>query len=177
MNSGKRFRFLPAAVLFATLALLLCGSARTLAQAGQPLDLPCATGVTVQPIGQAMPSDANGQALVMLRLTIAPGGGFTAHTHPGTLIVSVESGALDVTQLGDMQMEVMRVAANGTPTMSEPMTMGTVTTVNTGDWFAEPEGMLHDAVNSGTVPTVVLISGLVDPNLPLVQCAEGTPAA
>ena len=37
--------------------------------------------------------------------------------------------------------------------------------------------MVHEAYNNGSEPTVILLSGLVDPSQPLVQCVEGTPAA
>jgi hypothetical protein len=37
--------------------------------------------------------------------------------------------------------------------------------------------MVHTGFNNGSEPTTVLLTGVVDPNLPLVQCIEGTPAA
>jgi quercetin dioxygenase-like cupin family protein len=163
---------------FSLVALAPVGAgAQAQPQQGQPLDLPCVTGVTVQPLGQGMPDDASGQALVMMRLFIAPNGGFQAHTHPGMLVVSIESGTLDLTQLRDMAMSVMRAPANGTPAASEPVTKGVPVTLNPGDWFVEPKGMVHQASNSGTEQTVVLLSGLVDPNQPLVQCVSGTPTS
>lgn len=171
MFTTKYVRLLSLTVLLALLASVSFLPARALAQEGQPLDLPCVTGITVLPIGQAMPEDVDG-ALVLLRLTIAPGGGFTAHTHPGTLIASVESGTLDLTQLDDREMSVMRAATGA----SETMTRGVTLTLDPGDWFVEPEGMVHTVFNTGSEPTVILITGVVDPNQPLVQCVEGTPA-
>jgi quercetin dioxygenase-like cupin family protein len=177
MFAMKRVHLLSVAVLLALLATTAFAPGSAAAQNGQPLELPCVTGVTVMPIGQAMPDNANEQALVMLRLTIAPGGGFAAHTHPGTLVASIESGTFDLTQLDDMQMDVMRAATDSTPGGSEPMTKGVPSTLNPGDWFVEPGGMVHTGFNHGTEPTVVLLTGLVDPSKPLVQCLEGTPAA
>jgi quercetin dioxygenase-like cupin family protein len=176
MFAMKRL-YLLTAVLFAGLAIAAFGAAQTGAQEGQPLELSCVTGVMVQPIGQAMPDDAEGQALVVMRLTIAPGGGFAAHTHPGTLIVAIESGTFELTQLDDMEMVVMRAATGATPGTSETMTRGTPMSLNPGDSFVEPEGMVHMASNQGSEPTVVLVTGLVDPNQPFVQCIEGTPTA
>ena len=106
-------------------------------------------------------------------LTVAPGGGFAAHTHPGTLIVSIESGTFDLTQLDDMEMSVTRGATGA----SETMTPGVTLTLDPGDWFVEPGGMVHTGFNNGSEPSVVLLSGVVDPNQPLVQCIEGTPSA
>jgi quercetin dioxygenase-like cupin family protein len=177
MVASKRFHFVPLAILLASLAILVFAPSRTLAQDGQPLELPCVTGVTVVPIGQTIPDGGNGQALVLLRLTVAPGGGFAAHTHPGTLLVSIESGTFDLTQLDDMEMSVTRAATDGTPATTETMTKGVTLTLNAGDGFVEPGGMVHTGFNNGTEPTVVLLTGLVDPSQPLVQCVEGTPAA
>jgi quercetin dioxygenase-like cupin family protein len=162
-------------ILVYVLTSIAIGPAIARAQGGQPLDLPCVTGTTVQPLGQGMPDDASGQALVMLRLTIAPDGGFAAHLHPGTLVVNVESGTHDLTQLGEGEMTVMRAASGATPGASEPMTTGMPMTLNPGDWFVEPEGMVHEAFNHGSEPTSVVFAGLVDPVQPLVQCVEGTP--
>jgi quercetin dioxygenase-like cupin family protein len=177
MFATKRVHVLSTAVLFALLAIAAIGPSRTSAREEQALDPPCITGVTVHPIGQSMPEDGEGRAHVLLRLTIGSGGGFTTHTHPGTLIVSVEAGTLELTQLDDMTMDVMRAATDAEPAMSELMTMGVPTTFNPGDWFVEPEGMVHTAINNGSVPAVVLVSGLVDPNLPFVQCVASTPTA
>ena len=177
MFAKKRFNVFPFAVLLAGLALFAFGPAPTLAQEGQPIDLPCVTGVTVLPLGQAMPGDANGQALVSLRLTVAPGGGFEAHTHPGTLIATIESSTFDLTQLDDSPMSINRAPVGATPAVNEPMTKGTPVTLSAGDWFVEMTGMVHTAFNNGNEPTVILLTGLVDPTQPLVQCIEGTPAA
>jgi quercetin dioxygenase-like cupin family protein len=172
----KHPKFLLAFALL-SLSLVAFAPSPASAQQGQPLNLPCVTGVSVIPLGQAMPAGASGQALVMARLVIAPHGGFQAHTHPGTLVVTIESGTFELTQLGDMAMTVNRAAVNGTPAASEPMVKGAPLTLNPGDWFAEPKGMVHEASNPGTEPTVVLLTGLVDPNQPLVQCAGGTPTS
>jgi quercetin dioxygenase-like cupin family protein len=172
MFAMTRVHLLFVAILFTLLATIAFVPAPASAQEGQPLELPCVTGITVFPIGQAMPEEASGQALVMLRLTIAPGGGFAAHTHPGTLIASIETGTFDLTQLDDMEMSVTRATGE-----SEPMTKGVTLTLDPGDWFVEPGGMVHTGFNNGSEPTTVLLTGVVDPNLPLVQCIEGTPAA
>lgn len=172
MFATKRAHFLSIAVLLALLATVAFVPSRALAQESHPVELPCVTGVTAYPIGQAMPEDVDG-ALVLLRLEIAPGGGFEAHTHPGTLIASIESGTFDLTQLDDMEMSVTRAATGA----SETMTKGVTVTLDPGDWFVEPGGMVHTGFNNGSEPTVVLITGVVDPNQPLVQCIEGTPTA
>ncbi|MEZ4531088.1 MAG: cupin domain-containing protein [Thermomicrobiales bacterium] len=160
-----------------SLLTLAPGRSTALAQDGQPIDLPCVTGVTALTLGAGAPNDANGQLLVLIRLTIAPGGGFSPHTHPGMMVVSVESGTVDVTQIGDMEMTVTRAASNGTPEVSEPLTNGMMATLNPGDSFVEPAGMVHTAFNNGSESAVLLATGLIDPNQPATQCVEGTPTA
>ena len=173
--SNMHPRRLALTVLIAGLGILPLGSAAVQAQEGQPLDLPCVSGVSMQPLGQAMPDSAAGQVMALLRLTIAPGGGFEAHTHPGTLVVSVESGSLTLTQFGDTGMSVMRAGFDATPASSVPMSPGEPVMLESRDWFVEPEGMVHTAFSHGVDPTVVLLTGLVDPNQPFVQCVVGTP--
>jgi hypothetical protein len=124
------------------------------------------TGVEVQPLGQGMPADAGGRALMAARLTIAPEGGFDAHTHPGMLTVTVDSGNLGFTMLDEGEMSVNR--ADGT---SESIAHDEEILLNPGDWLVE-EGMVHMAWSRSDEPTVVIVSGLVDPKLPFVQCVE-----
>lgn len=177
MLSRNRAPFLPIAALFLSLVMLAPVHSTALAQDGDPIDLPCVTGVTALTLGAGMPDNANGQILVLIQLNIAPGGGFAPHTHPGMMVVSVVSGTIDVTQIGDMEMTITRAASNGTPAVNEPLTNGMTATLGPGDSFVEPAGMIHTAFNTGTAPAVLVASGLVDPNQPATQCVDGTPAA
>ena len=127
----------------------------------------CMVGVEIQPLGMGMPRDSEGRALVVARLTIAPDGGFDVHTHPGMLTVFVDSGSLEFTQIDDGHMMLNR--ADGS---TEPLVPDEAIVLNTGDWLAEDEGMVHMAWNRSDEPTIVILSGLVDPTLPLVQCGS-----
>ena len=167
----KRIRIL----LFA-LALIGVGSlgfANVKAQddGWQPLDLPCTTNVSIKPLGQAAPTDAPDYALSLLELKIEPGGGFTAHTHPPTLIVSVESGNFGLTPL-EHDMTVMK---DGKET---PVAKGQEVELHAGDWVIE-RGMVHTMRAIGDQPVVALISGYTDASQALVQCVdmESTPAS
>lgn len=167
-----RFSNIRRSVIALSTILIFVGGGSAVASAqvgtpvGAPLDLPCTPGVTVEMLGQALPADANGKALVAARLTIAPEGGFDAHTHPGTLTVFVDSGSLGFTMLDHGEMTINR--ADGT---TEPAVMNEEILVNQGDGFVE-EGMTHEAWNRSDGPTVVILSGLVDPAQPFVICAE-----
>jgi len=159
------------AILFG-FGLIVGGPGRVVGQEQQAKPPSCITNVTVERLGQAMPPDAAGKALVTLRVTIAPGGSIQAHTHPGTLVVSIESGAFEYTMLDDADLSVMRAQEGGGEAVSEPVAMGVPVILHPGDWFPDPEGMVHSASNPGEEPTVALVSGLVDPSQPFTQCVE-----
>lgn len=150
------------------------------AQSGaQPLDLPCAEGVSAMPLGQALLHDADGKALVAVRVEIAPGGTLGLHTHPGTLIVAIEAGEFgfvmaeggaDPGMHGEMQ--IMRGGSDATPPSSEPVQPETEYILNPGDWLVEPPGMAHSVRGLGDVPTIVNVTGFVAPDQPFIQCLD-----
>jgi quercetin dioxygenase-like cupin family protein len=139
----------------------------------QPVTLPCATNMSVQMLGNAQPAAAAGQSLVLVRAIFGPGGGIGPHTHPGTLVISVESGAFGFTPVGEgnMAMTVMRSGEAGTPAAAEPMVMGQETVLHPGDWVVET-GMVHSARTVGDEPVEVVFSGLVEAGQPLTTCVE-----
>jgi quercetin dioxygenase-like cupin family protein len=137
----------------------------------QPVTLPCATDMSVQMLGAAQPADAEGQALVLVRAFFGVGGGIGPHTHPGTLVVSVESGSFGVTleEESDMEMTVMRSGDAGTPAAAEPLSPGQEAVLNPGDWFIET-GMIHSARTVGDEPVTVTFTGLVAAGQPVTAC-------
>lgn len=140
----------------------------------QPVTIPCATNVSAQVLGSASPSPATGQTLVLARISFGPGGSIGAHTHPGTLVVSVESGSFGFTLLDHGDMPVMRSTEAGTPAVAEPTTQDHEVELAPGDWFVET-GMIHSGRNLSDEPTSVLLTGLIESGQPLTQCVEGTP--
>lgn len=158
------------AVVLLSLVAVYPAAAQT-GQGAQPLDLPCATGISFTMLGAGMPQTAKGQALVQLDLYFAPGGELKAHTHPGALVVNVESGTLGFTMI-DMQQGQMQVYRKGEtkPVPESELKASQEITLHAGDWFVE-EGMVHSARNLGDSPVKVLISGLIQAGQPLVKCA------
>jgi quercetin dioxygenase-like cupin family protein len=157
----------------------MAGVERTSAQSGgQPLDLPCADDVSAMPLGQAVPDETTGQVLVSLRVELAPGGRLGDHTHPGTLIVAVESGAFGFTMVdassddagSHAAMQIMRAQTGEASPAAETMQAGTEYVLNPGDWIVEPLGMVHSIRTVGDQPTSVLVTGLVTADQPLIQC-------
>lgn len=141
-------------------------------QGAQKLDLPCAIGISYSILGAGMPQTAKGQELVQVEIYFAPGGGLTAHTHPGAVVVNVESGALALKMI-DMRQGQMEVHPQGATaaTPASAMMTNRETVLNAGDWFVE-EGMVHSMRNPGSTTAKVLVSGLIQAGQPLVQCAS-----
>lgn len=152
-------------LLFAMLAM----SSPTAAQdSGTPAAGPsCITGVAAQVLGAAQPEQAPGYTLVTARLTFEPGGTIGAHTHPGMLVVTVESGTFGLTLLSDDHMRITRAGSD----VEEMAMQDEEAVLEAGDGFVEM-GMVHSARNLGDDELVVTVSGLVEEGQPLTQCVE-----
>jgi len=141
--------------------------------APQPITLPCATNASAQVLGTGSPPAAAGETLVLARVILGPSGGIGPHRHPGTLVVSVESGTPGLTLLEDAEMAVMRASLAGTPAAAETVSVGQEVELPAGDWWIEG-GMVHQARSVGDEPTVVLLSGLIEAGQPLTARVEET---
>ncbi len=130
----------------------------------------CIENVTVSLLGHGLPDSASGQELMLLRVNIAPGGGFGSHSHPGALTLSIEAGTL-VYGVIEGEAHVYRAAVDGTPSPTELLIAGQETTLNPGDWVFE-QGIIHSARNDGEEPTVVLVAGLMRAGEPFTQCHD-----
>ena len=156
---------------------LLASVASATAQAGaqgnppaNPITLPCATNASAQVLGSTPVGDGS-QTLIQARIIFGPGGSIGEHTHPGTLVLTVESGQFGFTPVGAGEMTVNRAATAETESVSEPMVAGEEMVVNPGDWFVET-GMVHTGVNLSAEPTTVLLTGLITTGEPLTSCVE-----
>lgn len=171
----RRFHQLMTTLTFSAIATLAVSASSGGAQPDpQPVTLPCATEMRIQVLGSAEPAAAKGQALTLVRAFFAPGGGIGPHTHPGTLVVTVESGQFGVTLEEDgmdmgMEMAVMRPSDAGTPVVAEPLTPGEEAVLQPGDWFIET-GMIHSARTVGDEPVTVVFTGLTEAGQPLTSC-------
>jgi quercetin dioxygenase-like cupin family protein len=134
-----------------------------------PLD--CAKDASIQVFGRTNLSSPEGQSLVLARVTFAPGGSIGAHTHPGTLVVTIESGTLGFTLIDEGEMVIKRSGEPGTDVVDETLTTGVETQLLPGDWFAEM-GMVHSARAIGDEPAVVTFSGLITAGEPITKCVD-----
>lgn len=147
---------------------LLMASPATAQDAGTPAAGPtCISGVQAQVLGATQPEHAPGYTLVTARLTFEPGGTIGAHTHPGTLVVTVESGTFGLTLLSGDHMQITRADSD----VAEMAVQDEEAVLEAGDGFVEM-GMVHSARNVGDDELVVTVSGLVEDGKPLTQCVD-----
>lgn len=177
MNNRIQHAAMATIVLLFTLALT--PAQVSLAQENpppQPIDLPCATNAFAQVLGMT-PVNDGAQNLVLARVIFEQGGSIMAHTHPGTLVATVESGVFGFTHLGDGEMTVTRAATADGEAVTEPMPHGEEVVLNPGDGFVET-GMIHTGSSIGDEPATVLLTGLIEAGQPLTICVEeGTPVS
>jgi hypothetical protein len=157
----------------ALLASVAFATAHTAAQENpppNPITIPCAVNASAQVLGSTPVGDGT-QTLIQARVIFGPGGSIGAHTHPGVLVLTVESGQFGFTPIGDGEMTVNRAATAETEAVSEPMVLNEETVVNPGDWFVET-GMVHTGVNLSDEATTVLLTGLITTGEPLTSCVD-----
>ncbi len=130
-------------------------------------ELECTTDFYVQQLGR---TEVDGQALVLVRVIIEPGGGIGPHTHPGEMVISVESGTFGFSLVGSHnEMTYMRPGENGGPAQELAVVPGEEAQLVAGDWIVET-GMVHSARAVGDEPAVVVFSGLIEDGQPLTTC-------
>ncbi|HZG69820.1 MAG TPA: hypothetical protein VEZ12_24020 [Herpetosiphonaceae bacterium] len=128
----------------------------TVAQDATPAAGP--VGVTASLLGRGETTIAPGHELSLRRITIEPGGGIPAHTHPGALVIYLESGTWGYTALNE-GTQLTRAATNGTPGPTEEMAVGEEIILNAGDWIYV-EDPADDIRNAGDEPVVLWVAGL-----------------
>ena len=147
------------------------------AQESTPLAAP--VGVTAQLMGAGQPAATPGMELTLRRVTLAPGGGLPPHSHPGALVIVVESGTWGHTALGGTA-QLTRAAVDGTPTPAEEVSMGAEVILTAGDalFVEDPQDEIR---NAGEDDVVLLVAGLTPVGEPFTTLMgdmdmEGTPA-
>src|SRR3954454_7388993 len=129
-----------------------------------------------------VPSDrAPGQTVYMARFIIQPGAEIFPHSHPGTTVLTVESGSFGWTLLAGTA-HVVRGAAAGATGPTEDLTKpGTEVILEPGDAIFYEDDVVHTARGAGDDETVVLGTLVLTTGEPLLMPAgmdmSGTPAA
>ena len=134
------------------------------------------TGVTSQVLAVTEPMGAPGQELAVRLTTIAPDGGLVPHTHPGTQLIWLESGTLQLVVV-DGEVPITRAPNAGTPGPAETLVSGQETVLNVGDSWVEAEGVVHYGINTGDEDAVLRVATLYPAGEPAAQPAAATPTS
>jgi quercetin dioxygenase-like cupin family protein len=142
------------------------------------------TGVATELLGR-FPSDlAPGQALALLRVTIAAEASVAPHTHPGETVFHLASGTLQFT-LHEGEAQLVRAAdgvpAAATPAAGEALPVGEEITLSAGDTIYYDAAVVQSERNTGDEDVVLLLANLRGVDEPARQfhddMAASTPAA
>jgi len=116
-----------------------------------------------------VPSDrAPGQTVYIARFTIQPGSEIFPHSHPGTTVLSVESGSFGWT-LMEGTAHVIRGAGSGGTAVEDISAPGTDVILEPGDTIYYESDVVHTARGAGDEPTIVLASLVLEAGQPLLM--------
>ena len=136
------------------LMLVVVGSAVAFAD-GDPM-----AGVTTEALGSLPSAGAPGYTLVFLRITMQPGAKIPAHSHPGDVVVVVQSGKFG-TSFVRGQGTVTRTAVAGADPVKVTLKAGDSAVLLPGDSLAYGGSAGHTMSNAGDIPLVLLVSALL----------------
>ncbi len=117
-------------------------------------------GVTTEQLGSLPSAGAPGYTLVFLRITMQPGASIPAHSHPGDVVVVVQSGKFG-TQFVRGEGTLTRAAADGQAPSQETLEAGDSAVLLPGDSLAYGGSAGHTMSNAGDTPLVLLVSALL----------------
>jgi hypothetical protein len=170
--------FITALALFVTADTVLVAAQDGTPAAGVEL----APGVTAEVFAGAPSEPALYYTVYLARFTFQPGSEIFPHSHPGTTLLSVESGTFGWT-LVKGRASVLRGAASGATgppeILDEP---GTEVLLEVGDAIYYEDNVIHTARGAGTEPAVIRGALLLRTGEPLLIPAgemagmESTPA-
>ena len=106
-------------------------------------------GLTSVVLARMAPAAAPGQELQLVRVAVAPGATVSAHTHPGAVVLCLESGA-PVFGVTEGTVTMTRAATAATPEAAETLAAGAETELQPGDCLAfEATETVHTLRNPG----------------------------
>ena len=103
-----------------------------------------------------------------------PGASIPAQSHPGDMVLYVESGTFG-TAFTSSAGEITRAPTGGTPAPPEQAAAGSEAILNPGDSVAYGADAAHTMRNAGDKPLVLLVSALLAADQPGFLFGEGTP--
>lgn len=115
---------------------------------------PIVSGAWLETLGSMAQADSH-SSLVLARVTLEPGARLRAHDHPGTAVITVESGVLE-TELLRGSGTIYRSAADAIePVFAES---GAKVTLQQGDAIAFEQDCGKTMANAGDEPLVMTLS-------------------
>jgi quercetin dioxygenase-like cupin family protein len=162
-----------ALVLVLTLAVAVTPHLSAQDQATGPIAaVELALGVSAEVFASAPTDRAPGQTVYLARFVFEPGAEIFPHSHPGTVVLGVQSGSFGWTLL-EGTAHVMRGAASGITDPSEDLTEpGTEVILEPGDAISYEDDVVHTARGAGNEETVVLGTLVLTSGEPLLMPAE-----
>jgi quercetin dioxygenase-like cupin family protein len=155
-----------------TLSSVVSTSAHDMATMQEATPDPLA-GVTVEALGVVQPASAPGQALQLLKLTLAPGTTIAMHHHPGPVIITVVSGQF-TTSFAQSSAMITRAGS----TESEAVDSGESYVLDPGDTVAYDANTTgHVMQNAGTEPLVLEAAVLFEDGQPGFIFEDATPTS
>jgi quercetin dioxygenase-like cupin family protein len=117
------------------------------------------TGAWMETLG--VTAGADGESLVLARLTLEPGATLRGHDHPGAAVLSVESGVLET--------ELIRGsgAVERSDNTVEIVSADAIVTLHAGDSIAYEQDCGKRMTNAGDEPLVMILSLVADDGQPL----------
>lgn len=153
----------------ALLAVVVAGGHEVLAQEATPTVF-APEGVSGIVLGSAVPSVLPDHTLSLRLTTIDPGAVIPLHTHPGTLVVVVQSGSTTVT-VNAGRLVVTRAPVDGAPGVVEEYVAGDIIVMEVGDSMVE-EGGEYIVENPNEEPAVVNFAALTMTGAPVTDYSE-----
>jgi mannose-6-phosphate isomerase-like protein (cupin superfamily) len=147
-------RHLAVAVLIIGLALtgprLFSSLAQEATQMAGMGDMPAGTvGLKSVVLARIAPAAAPGQELQLVRVEVAPGATVSAHTHPGTIALCLESGSV-IFGVVEGTATMTQATTIATPEAAQQLTAGTETVLQPGDCLAfDATQTIHTLRNTG----------------------------
>ena len=167
-----RPRLLTLITLVALAGLVAPGLAAQEATPGPITATELAPGFTVEVFAGVPSARAPQQTVYVTRFILQPGAEIFPHSHPGTVVLGVASGALGWTLL-EGTAHVVRGAAAGATGPAEDLTEpGTEVVLEPGDAIFYEDDIVHTARGASDEETVVLGTLVLASGEPLVMPAE-----
>jgi quercetin dioxygenase-like cupin family protein len=138
-----------------------------------------APGVSAEVFAGAPSARAEGQTVYLARFTFDPGSEIFPHSHPGTIVLGVDSGTFGWTLL-EGTAHVVRGAGTGGTDVEDITEPGTEVILNPGDAIFYEDDVVHTARGAGDEPAVVMGTLVLETGQPLLMPADmemATPTA